>query len=259
MSLELINKLPYDHPYRWDGRKFGGYKLWQPSEISTHLWYDANFLSSITESGGKISEWADRSGNGINATQGTAVQQPTLLTKGINFTNQYLTTAPNSPVGDYTLYAALKTNALETTAVIIGHFTNRVYLGFSSVTGEFSAGAGTQTWDSAPSSVASGVGIEAIHGATLDSSGTYKIFINSVEDGGNSLTGGLYGGSRFAIGSDTSASFTLQNTDIYEIIVTTNVETTAIRQKIEGYLAWKWDLVSKLSVGHPYKSQPPRA
>jgi hypothetical protein len=26
---------------------------------------------------------------------------------------------------------------------------------------------------------------------------------------------------------------------------------------VEGYLAWKWGLVSKLPVGHPYKNQPP--
>jgi len=29
------------------------------------------------------------------------------------------------------------------------------------------------------------------------------------------------------------------------------------RQKIEGYLAWKWALVSQLPVGHPYKNKQP--
>jgi hypothetical protein len=32
---------------------------------------------------------------------------------------------------------------------------------------------------------------------------------------------------------------------------------TAERQKIEGYLAWKWGLQGSLPVGHPYENNPP--
>jgi hypothetical protein len=41
---------------------------WTPSLISTALWLDANDSSTITESGGAITTWADKSGNGRNAT-----------------------------------------------------------------------------------------------------------------------------------------------------------------------------------------------
>lgn len=40
------------------------------------LWLDASDTSTITESGGSVSAWADKSGNGNNATQGTASAQP---------------------------------------------------------------------------------------------------------------------------------------------------------------------------------------
>ena len=32
---------------------------------------------------------------------------------------------------------------------------------------------------------------------------------------------------------------------------------TTPRQKMEGYLAWKWGLTGNLAGGHPYKSSPP--
>jgi hypothetical protein len=43
---------------------------------------------------------------------------------------------------------------------------------------------------------------------------------------------------------------------IGEIIMVSTIDTV-IRQKIEGYLAWKWGLVSNLPSDHPHKSFPP--
>lgn len=33
--------------------------------------------------------------------------------------------------------------------------------------------------------------------------------------------------------------------------------TDSDRQKIEGYLAWKWSINTSLPLGHPYYSNPP--
>ena len=63
MSIELVRKLPYYHPYRWDGSLFGGPKLWQPDEVATELWLDAADTDTITESSGLVSQWDDKSGN----------------------------------------------------------------------------------------------------------------------------------------------------------------------------------------------------
>jgi len=46
---------------------------------------------------------------------------------------------------------------------------------------------------------------------------------------------------------------------IYETIIYTTALGTAPRQKIEGYLAWKWGLQSSLPPGHPYKTAAPTA
>jgi hypothetical protein len=41
------------------------------------LWLDAADTATITESGGAVSQWDDKSGNGYNVTQGTGAAQPT--------------------------------------------------------------------------------------------------------------------------------------------------------------------------------------
>ena len=51
---------------------------------SLQLWLDANDNSTITESGNKVSQWDDKSGNGNHALQSTGVNQPTITTDHIN-------------------------------------------------------------------------------------------------------------------------------------------------------------------------------
>jgi hypothetical protein len=44
--------------------------------------------------------------------------------------------------------------------------------------------------------------------------------------------------------------------DMGEFVVFSGDDDTT-RQKLEGYLAWKWGTVATLDAGHPYKSAPP--
>ena len=54
---------------------------WDPSLISTALWLDAADASTITESGGAVTTWTDKSGNGHNAT---AAGNPTYSATGMS-------------------------------------------------------------------------------------------------------------------------------------------------------------------------------
>jgi hypothetical protein len=49
------------------------------------------------------------------------------------------------------------------------------------------------------------------------------------------------------------------DTYISEVLVYNTVLTDTPRQKIEGYLAWKWGLQSTLPPDHPYKTAAPTA
>jgi len=53
---------------------------------------------------------------------------------------------------------------------------------------------------------------------------------------------------------DTGTRFTGQ---ISEILAYNSVLSTPDRQKVEGYLAWKWGLQANLPANHPYKSATP--
>ena len=50
---------------------------WTPADITTALWLDAADASTITHSGGTVSQWNDKSGNSRHVSQGVTAQQPT--------------------------------------------------------------------------------------------------------------------------------------------------------------------------------------
>jgi hypothetical protein len=45
--------------------------------------------------------------------------------------------------------------------------------------------------------------------------------------------------------------------EIAEIVVLPEAASVAPRQRIEGYLAWKWGLEANLPSGHPYELAAP--
>jgi hypothetical protein len=58
-----------------------------PIKLGAALWLDAADSATITASGGSVSQWNDKSGNGRNVTQGTGANQPTTGTATLNSLN----------------------------------------------------------------------------------------------------------------------------------------------------------------------------
>ena len=58
-----------------------------PLDLSPTLWVDASDETTITESGGAVSQWDDKSGNGYHLTQATGTSQPTTGSRTINGLN----------------------------------------------------------------------------------------------------------------------------------------------------------------------------
>jgi hypothetical protein len=48
------------------------------------------------------------------------------------------------------------------------------------------------------------------------------------------------------------------NGTMHEIVVLNQQPTTAIRQQVEGYLAWKWGIQANLPASHPFRNAPPQ-
>ena len=242
---------------------------WTPADIGPCAWYDAADGSTLTASGGSVSQWSDKSGNTNHLTQGTPNLRPTLSAAAINglnaldFTGNIMGTAVN-PFG---------TN-VQDALVLVVHKVDSIQVGvLFSLTG---SGANANRWQShAPYSdgnvyfdcggsggsnrLSGSFGVTA---GTVVMSGFYGSVSNNVQQiykNGSLLFGDTSGHSvptagGMSIGGQGS---TYQDTTIGEVIVLNGVVSSVDRQKLEGYLSWKWGLRGNLPSGHPYKNVAP--
>jgi hypothetical protein len=61
----------------------------------------------------------------------------------------------------------------------------------------------------------------------------------------------------FQVGGRQRTETAYGNKYISEVVGCNTKLSTDDRQRLEGYLAWKWGLVANLPSGHPYKIKPP--
>ena len=251
---------------------------WDPSLISTALWLDAADASTITESGGAVSQWNDKSGNGRHVTQATAGSQPTLATNAVNgrstidFDGNDLLDNTNAALqrnlSGATIFSVSKLDVdsaglkvIFQTDTILGTTRSIFDYNDGTVTG-FSAGGRRTVTNSFQRQ-----GISAYSGAvtlncavfnyaaatlSLIENGTITVNAAAFQDAGvtDSDAGELAVG---ALNNNTA------NWDGYicELLFVDSVVSTDTRQKIEGYLAHKWGLTADLPADHPYKTAVP--
>ena len=231
--------------------------LWTPLGMTgLQRWYDAAEDSSITSSGGKVSQWLDKSGNNRHATQATAANQPTYFSsdafgrKSIGNTTAAGLLGLDCPpatfkevylvgfygTGQETVFAESASfftgnenasnarrivgNTTANSLVSTGNFTTVVFK---------NGGLTTTPVLPLPPSILRFVGA-----ATSTSQTTYLLY--------SSLSSG-----RSFRGAFSEVLFFAADLDA------TN------RQKVEGYLAHKWALAGNLPADHPYKSAAPTA
>ena len=273
MALEFVNRLPYDHPYRWDGTEVGGQKLWRPDELgaSLALWLDAEDAASITLNGSTVSQWDDKSGNDRHATQSTAANQPAYNTSAINgkpavvtvnnvalyvaswgavsqpFTRVMVFNPVTIAGGTHLINSATVDVPTSLAANVADYFVN---------TSNITQYAGTASVNYVPVAIDTTY-IRLSEYATTNSS----VYTNGTQTGpanggANPIQGMTIGGYSY---SGSGAPIAPTNIRFGEILLISNTMTTADRQKLEGYLAWKWGLEANLPVDHPYKTTPPTA
>ena len=242
---------------------------WTPDQLAGKaLWLDAadldgdgvqegNAESGISLSGANylINTWADKSGNGRNALQANATFQPRYGASLINGlaavtfdgTDDGLTVSnlPSMTGGNNNLFWVQRT-------------TDTQYM-------PLHAGGGIGNWILITQSGAGGTDVSNAGGTPFYADGVlqswatrgdaYPVLNNKtaiVESIGKNfawngqmiIANGYGGGWNYA-------------GDMTEIIVTTQTLSTADRQLVEGYLAWKWGTQASLPVDHPYRGAPP--
>jgi hypothetical protein len=227
-------------------------RLWEPTQISTALWFDAADLSTITVDTGLVSQWRDKSGNNRHVFQSGAARPFYSLTGGSNNLPRLFTTSQSRYLIRNTRFT---TN---------GGFVIAVYK-------KDSSGAATND----------GNRIVDISGTTNASEADKVGFsqgIRITESFAVSSTQWKIA-SGFRVGMVQTNSFvsifgTLTHTgfppfvatgwgdavydligSISEVIMLGVVPSVDIRNLLEGYLGWKWGI--SLSASHPFANRPP--
>ena len=236
------------------------------SGVTLALWLDAMDSSTITLDGKNgIKAWRDKSGQTRNLIQNESYLRP-LYTKsgtygGIEFsgTNQFLEIPSASDMvrNQFTIFVVERRKATKTENYFLGGTTigrnSNLVLGYNTDTLGILAFWSNDTT----------VYVPGFKGTTEPSrlwcfrkpSGAKEIYVN--------------GGPRIAnnTNSDSLLSWTgaavgryydrFYNGVMYEILVYPSALSDTDRQKVEGYLAHKWAMVSELPSNHPYKLSAP--
>jgi hypothetical protein len=256
----LVDKIYFNNIEVWQS----GPLLWTPANISTLIWVDANDTTTFTRSGNNISEWRDKSGNNIHLSNLSLATQPLYTSNTLNgkavvdFTsaNRFLLTTTsfsNITNGSYYIVTFIPTNT--------GLNTGQAPLSFN---GSSTRNAGivfqqnfgvdpflvpkplfTTKWATyalvQPAAVANK--IATYTGSTFN--GTFQFDTTTTSNS-----------SPFGLGYRQVGSL-FMNCLIAEVVICNQSHDVPTRQKMEGYLAWKWGMEADLPIDHPYKDSPP--
>lgn len=280
----------------YDGRKHylerltGGFlPLWDPSQITTSLWLDSSDINTLFLQGTSVTQWNDKSGNGLNCFQSTSTNRPIIIYSELNSYNilrfvnsDYLSSTSNlNLTSGFTIFVVAKNrirknyNGLFRVGAVAMPSNDVSNLEIYWQQGSTDAGSGNivtvgnrninfkgdQTDNALPA-----VNNYYIHSAQASGTTFATRYINGTLLGSNQNygTGSVVPSSSnpYHVGVGYAAAGNVASAcldgDICEIVVLNTVATTQSRQIMEGYLAWKWGLESNLPADHPYKYSPPQ-
>jgi len=238
--------------------------LWTPDQLGStalKLWFDASDAATITKNASNyVSIWGDKSGNGNNGIQNNGTYQPLYDPddKSVNFSQDFM---------------SLSSTSIKSCIAVVrnanGCATSNSICFINGVSGSVGGFLRTNSLDYT-------ISIDGVIGATGDAS------IN-----GESLVPGNGTGTNISSANSNYVGFPTQNSpdlvywqwtnsqsiiniatvnndsayrsnlDIHEFIMISSTISESDRQKLDGYLAHKWGITSKLPSNHPYKSSAP--
>lgn len=261
--------------------------LWTPAQLGSKvkLWLKADTLTGLD--GSSISTWADSSGNGNTAAAGNSPTLKKALLNGLNivrfdaassqsfaFSSSFMSGRTQGAA-----FVVLKTKADPTLG---GSFYSGALLGEwgtdgtashypftnSSIYDDYGTYNRRPIGDPSPALDAWRIASYRVNATNwrfdLDATNVYADAGGDIEFN-NYPTGGQTGpASAFnypQIGRSYGVSVTSWyyfDGDCAEVVDCSEFLTTDEKEKLEGYLAWKWGLQGNLPGAHPYKSSAPK-
>lgn len=227
-----------------------------PLAYSPEVWLDASDITTITKDGSdNVSQWDDKSGNGNNATQGTAARQPLYVLADLNGKNvinfdrpnaEHMATSYNWPLIS-TVFLIARPESLPTVQRVISSYDGASPL----TTGEylFDFAVGTVRFASEGSTIqsASILSVDTPYLVTGTcaggSGGATELFVNQISRGtgtnaSTSSTRPIY------IGEDSPPAGAVEyfDGDITEIVIYDSVLSVPQIENVEQYLIAKWGI-----------------
>lgn len=230
--------------------------LWEPDDLSGGLvaWYDASDASTITTNSGNVTDWLDKSGNGVHLTQATVGDQPSVVSGAMNgldvleFANR--TEDMDAIVGGNPVLIDAKW-----AAVVLQYNGSPAFsqaLGSQNASGgdnytiQYRGDVNPDRWQGGY--VTNG-NPESVNGAAVNINPTIVIHDDI------NLTN-----FRLQVGGDRGINNRGWDGYIAEVILGNQILTTEDRQTLEGYLAHKWmgaNTANPLPGDHPHKTEAP--
>jgi hypothetical protein len=229
----------------------------KPTDMSSNLlgWFDGYDPASVQITGSGVSNWVNKGVSTLTLAQTNDAWRPTYANQTVSFTSPQQLAAANCPAsydailvgrpnpssnGEWrTLLRSLTSGGLHHIIIESGALRMGTYNGgFFPATG--------LTWDN-------------VWGLGYGQFGTGAVMLS--RDGGaltNTATTPTATDVPFvSFGAYQGPPPSQSWGDIKEMILLPYNSDTGTRQLLEGYLAWKWNLVGLLPSGHPYKSAAP--
>ena len=246
-------KLPPSSPIPFLPTNFTGCKIWLDG-------VDTAGTGTAPANGASVSSWVDKSGSSNNFTASGTAATYSGIYNAVSFNNSLYTSSYSAAPTTETIFIVFNTSSTSSgTSSIVGGNINGsrgIYGGYTQPGGSGSIGT-----------VSSGVAWGATSGAGIVTIGTTALITAQFNAGTSyiSLNGSLTiftGGTSFTsltvtyLGKENGANNAFSGYAM-EIIFYNVYLSTANRQKVEGYLAWKWNLTTLLPLTHPYKKYPP--
>lgn len=256
---------------------------WTPADTTTQLWYDFGDSGTVTAIASAVSQITDKSGNGRTLAQSITGRRPVYSATGLNGLGIASFDGSDDSLEKTTSSPGLVQGIGAATAFVLRKFdvsptSNQFMLLISSGGGSARLtleGGRTATMPGASGRRLDANSIQALAGSTTITTGwalqaaefdwasaTLSLYINGAMDattasfqtaGNTSNTAP----SRVLLGAFNSSDMTeFFDGSLAEIIVVPSVDDD-LRQRIEGYMLWRWGLESLLPAGHPYESAPP--
>jgi len=238
--------------------------------------FDADDAATLTlQSTSAVSEWQDKSGNGRHVGQVVPAQQPVLSPGALNGRQTVLFDGAND-ILSATGVGALGVN--DVSFFVVMRYVSGSGEDLPVAIGQTGAGRAIRSMYRAWGGTTHAFGTwanDAISNLSADVGGAHHLF-EAVQEGQSVWfwRTGVAGSPQprslpnmpipvnfdgIAVGSQQGGAVSNYYThaSVAEVVVSYTALAAPERQRIEGYLAWKWGLQANLPADHPWKAAPP--